>query len=511
MKLLRVLFSRITLLVLLILIQIAILAGIIYLSLYVLPQAAIYILLAIFVIQIIFFIMVINNDSIPELKIPWITFILALPVLGILSYIFFANHGMPRKQKKQIEKLLGKMENYYCLEAEKPQKMLNENPEYTGIINYLEKVQYMKGAEGNKVTYFKSGEEFFPDMISKLEEAEDFILMEFFIVDYGKEWDKIEDVLKRKAAQGVKVNFIYDDFGCSSTLKLNFCKKMRKAGINCYRVNKFRPVLSGIFNNRDHRKICVIDHKYGYTGGINLADEYANDIVRFGYWKDAMIRIEGPGIHNLIVMFLVIYDVTRFESSNYREYFEKPFENKSNSYVFPFGDGPAPFWKDNSGEQTFINLLNAAKRSVCISSPYLIPTFSLMQALKNAALRGIDVKIVVPGIPDKKAVYLMAKSNFRKLTEAGVKVYTFTPGFNHEKLVIVDDEIAFIGTVNFDYRSLIHHFECGAIVYNSPAIKDMSDSFKDTISKSALVPATFKLNWFKRLMCAIMCLFAPLL
>jgi len=511
MKIFKFLFSRIALVTLLILLQ---LAAIVFLIIYGFSNYVIALILfiALFVIQIVVLFVILNKDSLPDTKITWIVFILGLPILGVLCYIIFENHGLTRKQRKGFATLADMYTKYCKLSGYKKEEELSKNnPEYQGLINYLSNNQWMDGYQGNKITYFKCGEEFFPDLISKLNEAQDFILMEFFIVAYGKEWDKISEVLYRKASEGVKVKFLYDDFGCSSTLKRSFLKEMRKHGIETYRFNKFRPVLSGLFNNRDHRKICVIDHKYGYTGGINLADEYANDIVRFGYWKDAMIRIEGPSIHNLIFAFFLSFDVTRYALSNYEEFLYEKYEIKGNEYAFPFFDGPKPFNSEHAGEQTFINLFSVAKKSITISTPYLIPTFSLREAIRNAAQRGIDVRLIVPGIPDKKIVYLLAKNNFKTLLDAGVKIYTFTPGFNHEKTIIIDDSIAFIGTINVDYRSLIHHFECGAIIYGTDAIKDMSKSLNDSISKSAQVSKDFKLSFFKKLFCSIAVLFAPLL
>lgn len=515
MKIFKVLFSRMVLLGLLILLQLAAIVALIFILLTYNEDATI---LTIFYVTLVFLeilvaLFVVNRDDKTDMKVPWILALLALPILGILCYVFFANHGLSPKQKKNMRSFI----NTTTRSRENPNNewmnpVKKENPEFVGTFEYLKSACKIDGYTGNSVKYFKVGEEFFPDLIESLKQAERFILMEFFIVSKGKEWDEIYEILKEKARNGVQVKVMYDDIGSASTFPRKILKDMRKNGIEAYRFNPFRPVLSGLFNNRDHRKICVIDHKVGYTGGCNLADEYANDIVRFGYWKDSMIKIEGPAIRNLILLFFELFDLNRGELSNYSFYLDEgKYEKKGNALVLPFGDGPKPYQDNYVGEQTFINLIQSAQRTIYISSPYLIPTDSLYNALKNAAMRGVKVRLLIPGIPDKKMVYLLAKHNAVKLVKCGVNVYTYTPGFNHEKCVIIDDKIAFIGTINLDYRSLVHHFECGAIIYDTDAIHDMTNSMVESFNKSEQLSPKFKLNWFKRFFCNIINLFAPLL
>ena len=244
---------------------------------------------------------------------------------------------------------------------------------------------------------------------------------------------------------------------------------------------------------------------------MNLADEYANDIVEFGYWKDSMICIEGPAIINLLNLFFTNWDLSQLKTSDYAKYFSYKYEPKGDTFVFPFGDGPAPIYKDLVGEETFINLFNSARKSLLISSPYLIPTYNLITSLKNAAQRGVDVHIIVPGIPDKKIPYLMAKSHFRELSDAGVKVHIFEKGFNHQKSILVDDEIAFIGTINLDYRSLVHHYECGAIVYKGDVMKEIAADMHEMMDTNPIVPRDFKLKPLTRLFCSFISIFAVLL
>ena len=249
-----------------------------------------------------------------------------------------------------------------------------------------------------------------------------------------------------------------------------------------------------------------------FTGGMNLADEYGNIIKRFGYWKDTMVKIEGSAINNLIATFLQNFNLCVQKVSDYNHYLGYKYpEYDDEGFVMPFGDGPGGIDDALIGEQTYINMLNFAKKKVYISTPYLIPTYQLLDALRNAALRGVEVNLILPGIPDKKAVYVVAKSHFRYLLDAGVNIYTYTPGFNHMKTALSDDELAFVGTINFDFRSLVHHYECGALLYKNKCIKDIHDDFEEMLKQCQKVPKNFKLKLLARSFCTIVKLITPLL
>ena len=359
--------------------------------------------------------------------------------------------------------------------------------------------------KGNRVTYYKTGEEFFPELIESLKLAEEFIFMEFFIITDGKEWDAVKEILIQKAQDGVDVRIVYDDMGCSGTISPKTPKILKQYGIQCYKFHPFRPILSGVYNNRDHRKIVIIDHKMAFTGGMNLADEYANEIKRFGYWKDTMVKIEGSAINNLLVIFLQNFNLCCGWVSNFNKYLDYDYpEYEDEGYVMPFGDGPGGIDNALIGEQTYINILNYAKEKVYISTPYLIPTYSLLDAMRNAALRGVEVNLIVPGIPDKRLAYWMAKSNFKFLLDAGVKIYTYTPGFNHMKTVLADNELGFVGTINFDFRSLVHHFECGAILYKCNCMNEIAEDFEEMIKKSKRVPQNYRFRGIKKSICSVL-------
>ena len=466
----------------------------------------------IFIVALLIFFKIVNKQEDPEFKIPWIVGMLLLPFFFSMLFLIFGNHGLRKKEKKIVE------ENKIAFAEHNKRRiaMFDEGKKElgnaAGAFNYLVNTTGLMVHVNNRVTYYKCGEEFFPAMLEGLKQAEKFILMEFFIITDGKEWDAVLEILKEKAQAGVEVKIIYDDMGCSGTISPRTPKLLKQFGIECVKFHPFRPILSGMYNNRDHRKIVIVDHKMAFTGGINLADEYANEITRFGYWKDTMVKVEGSAIGNLITIFLQNYNLATFAVSDYDKYLVNDYASyKEEGVVMPFADGPGGIDDALIGEQTYINVLNYAKKEVFISTPYLIPTYQLLDALRNAALRGVKVHLIMPGIPDKKIVYKVAKSNFNYLLDAGVHIYTYTPGFNHMKTVLADDSLAVVGTINFDFRSLVHHFECATLIYESPCLKDIKADFLKMLEDSAEVPTDFKLGrWSKRL-CSVIKLITPLM
>ena len=429
-----------------------------------------------------------------------------------LLFLIFGNHGLSKKDKRIIDASMAANQRHFTMSQEEKQRFSRELGGAVGAFTYINNVTGLGEHSNNRVTYYKSGEEFFPALLEGLKQAKEFIFIEFFIIEEGKMWSAVTDILKQKAQEGVVVRIIYDDLGCSGKLPANLKKQMKQYHIHTYKFHPFRPVLSGVYNNRDHRKIVIIDHQMAFTGGINLADEYGNYITRFGYWKDTMVKIEGSAINNLLVTFLQNYDlcknvISRFDM--YLNYDYPKFEDEG--YVMPFGDGPGGIDDALIGEQNYINILNYAKKKVYISTPYLIPTYSLLDAIRNASLRGVEVNLILPGIPDKKLVYLIAKSHLPFLLEAGVNVYFYTPGFNHMKSALADDELAFVGTINFDFRSLVHHFECGTLLYKNPCIQDIKADFEEMVAASEPVPKDFRLKGVKLYFCSICKLISTLL
>ena len=465
-----------------------------------------------FIVALIIFFKIVNKDEDPEFKIPWIVGMLLLPLFFSVLFLIFGNHGLNKRDRLIVDATRNAYNAHFKLNRREEKEYKEELGRAMGTFKYIKNITQLGAHQNNRVTYYKNGETFFPALIEGLKEAKEFIFIEFFIIADGKEWSAVTEILKQKAAEGVEVKIVYDDMGCSGTISGSTPRKFRKLGIDCRKFHPFRPILSGVYNNRDHRKIVVIDHKMAFTGGINLADEYANEIKRFGYWKDTMVKIEGSAINNLIATFLQNYNLCAGQISDYNKYMMYNYPKfDEDGYVMPFGDGPGGIDDALIGEQTYINMLHYATKSVYISTPYLVPTYQLIDAMRNAAFRGIDVNLILPGIPDKKAVYAVAKSNFRYLLDAGVKIFIYKPGFNHMKTMLVDDELAFVGTINFDFRSLVHHFECGALLYKNPCMKDIRKDFDEMISQCEQVPTNYKLKRGTRWFCSIVKLITPLL
>lgn len=426
---------------------------------------------------------IINGRSNPSVKLAWILPILIFPLFGGLVYLFF---GTKAPMKRITKSLLEQEEkNKHLLPSGKGlvDEIGAEDMAVAGQMKYMESMGFPVYKETD-CKYFPIGESFFESLSEDLKSAKRFIFMEFFIVTPGKMWDSILDILKQKAAEGVDVRVMYDDVGCLTTLPSKYFNRLRKMGIKCQAFNPFVPVVSIVVNNRDHRKIAVIDGNVAYTGGVNLADEYINEIDRFGHWKDTAVRLEGKGAWGFTHMFLNMWNA--FDKTDEDiSCFMPTYSGKGGGYVVPYGDSPLD--GEIFAENVYINIINAAVDYVYICTPYLIVDNQTMTALCLAAKRGVDVRIITPGIPDKKTVYELTRSHYPELIEAGVKIYEYTPGFIHAKNFVSDDKVAVVGTINLDYRSLYHHFECGCYFYKSDIVADIKKDFFETAEKSELV------------------------
>lgn len=356
----------------------------------------------------------------------------------------------------------------------------------------------------------------FPVLVHELEQAKHFIFIEYFIINDGVMWHTILNILEKKAKEGVDVRLIYDGFGCLTTLPYKYDEEMRKHGIKCEVFNRFRPILNIIQNNRDHRKICVIDGWTGFTGGINLADEYINQRKRFGHWKDTAVMLKGDGVWNMTAMFLYMWGIvsrtdTSSDFGNYVPHRWHPEQFEGSGYVQPFCDSPLD--DEVVGENVYLNIINRAKNYVYICTPYLIIDNEMMTALCLAAKSGVDVRIMTPGIPDKKMVFLLTQSYYKQLLESGVKIYEYQPGFLHAKSFVCDDKVGVVGTINLDYRSLYLHFEDGVWLYKNDVVLDIRNDFLETLEYCSSIDLEFclKRNITVRAMQNILRVFAPLL
>ena len=321
------------------------------------------------------------------------------------------------------------------------------------------------------------------------------------------------EILKDKTSQGVEVKVVYDDIGCMATLPGNYNKILKTYGIDATPFSRLKGAADSEFNNRNHRKITVIDGKIGYTGGINIADEYINKVEKYGHWKDMGIRLEGEAVWELTKLFLIDFgiNVKDMPTLNH-DIYPIVSDIKCDGYMVPFGDGPKPLYDRRVGKSVIQNMLSSATKYAYITTPYLIIDNELCMSIENTALRGVDVRIIVPHIPDKKIVFNMTRSFYKRLIQAGVKIYEYEPGFVHGKTYLVDDKYAMIGTINLDYRSLVHHFENGVWLYNCDSISDLKNDILDTLNKSIeITPDMLKTNIFNRFFRALVRIFAPML
>lgn len=437
-----------------------------------------------FVVSIFAVVNLINKDANPEYKISWIVVILLLMPLGAALYFMFYTRRMSKCEARLMRGTIGELMEY-DLGTEGYKNLENKSHLAAGKARAIMAEDVLADVyENTDSMYFSTGESFIEALVSNLEAAQEFIFLEYFIIDEGIVWDKIHTILRRKVKEGCDVRLIFDDIGCMRTLPARYEQTLQSEGIRAYAFARVNPKISSVHHNRDHRKICVIDGRVAYTGGVNIADEYANLINRFGYWKDGGIRLVGDAVFGFTKMFLSLWDFTSGSVSDYGKFLKRCENVKGEGYYVPFGSGPAPIYKRPVGKNAFLNIINQSERYVYITTPYLIIDYDLTQSLCNAAMRGVDVRIVTPGVADKKIIKIMTKSSYPYLINAGVKIYEYTPGFMHEKSLICDDKYAVIGTINFDYRSLVHHFECAVWMYRTPAVLDAAGAFDATLAVS---------------------------
>lgn len=465
------------------------------------------------ILSVLITLFIISKDDNPAYKIAWIVLISLSPLLGGLFYLAFGNKRPSKNMRHTLEAERKKSKQVLKQKEQILEEVKQLDERLAGQVNYIAKSGGYPMQSNTTVTYFSIGEDMFASMIEELEKAEHFIFMEYFIIKEGYMWNRILEILKRKVKQGVDVRLIYDDMGSLFLLPNGYDKKMEQFGIHCFAFNPFVPVLSLAMNNRDHRKILVIDGHTGFNGGINLSDEYINRESRFGHWKDTGVMLKGDGVWNFTVMFLEMWNAFRKNNDSYEmfrphKYHVQAFEK--DGYVQAFSDSPLD--NETVSENVYIEILSQAKQYVYIFTPYLVITNEMQAALCMAAKRGVDVRLITPGIPDKKLVFQLTRSYYPSLIRAGVKIYEYTPGFVHAKCFVSDDEKAIVGTINMDYRSLYLHFECGTFLYRSKAILNVKKDILDSIQKSREVQLEdCRLGFFGSLMTAILRVVSPLL
>lgn len=457
----------------------------------------------------------VNKRINPAYKLIWTIVILLFPVFGVLLYLTTGKSRIARKMQREFIHIYEKREHALLENKETRQRLEQINPVISKQSSYIRDYAGFPVYRNSTVEYFSVGEDWFAAYLQELKKAEHFIFMEYFIISKGYMWDTVLEVLEKKAREGVDVRLIYDDIGCLTTLPYKYYRHLERKGIKCAIFNPFRPILNIIQNNRDHRKITVIDGHTAFTGGINLADEYINQKVRFGHWKDAGIMCRGEAVWNFTTMFLQMWAAVTHEPyvfEEYRPHKHHPGSFVNDGFVQPYSDTPLD--DEIVGENVYLNIINNAKKYVYIFTPYLIIDNETMTALCLAAKSGIDIRIVTPGVPDKKMVFLLTQSYYEQLLEAGVRIFEYTPGFIHSKCFVCDDETAVVGTINLDYRSLYLHFENGCWMYKSKAVMQVKEDALRTMEEfSHEITLDFcrERNIAVRAIQSILRLFAPML
>ena len=453
---------------------------------------------------------IINSDMIVEGKLVWVILFLIFPLFAFVIYRMFVWYKAPKRHRRFYAQVKKRVSDINKRNTKEVAELKDGLGKYYGQFEYIYQTSNLKTYSNSNVKYLHTGEEFYTELLQELEKAKSYIFMEYFIIERGQMWDRILKILQKKAKDGVEVRVMYDDLGTIHKLPYNYAKRLRKMGIKCVKFNSFVPIMSALHNNRDHRKITVVDGKVGFVSGLNIADEYINVVQRFGYWKDTGVKVSGQAVESLLMMFLQLYNVQTQRMEDYAPYLKDIKPVKSNGFVCPYGDGPRYFYDDYIAENVYLNMINQAEKYVWITTPYLIIDNKLTNAICSAAKRGVDVRIITPRIPDKKFIFMLTRSSYKKLQEAGVKIFEYEKGFIHSKQFLCDDNLAIVGTINLDYRSLMHHYECGVLMYNTDCLKDIKRDFEHMFATSNNMK-DFKQNALVRLYCAIIKVFTPML
>lgn len=491
---LQIVFGRSTLILAMLLFQFGLLFSFMrFLSSYV-P----YLFGSILIFNIYMTIQILNTVDIPEIKLSWIVLIVLSPAVGAFLYMWAKKEIGHRSVRAMLAAVDEQTRRY----VDEPKSLLEclkveDRPLYN-LANYLMENGNYPIYKNTTVKYFPTGEDKFEEMLRQLESAKSFIFMEYFILDEGYMWGRILNVLKKKVEEGVEVRVMYDGMCALMKLPYRYPEELKALGIQSKMFAPILPLISTHYNNRDHRKILVIDGKTAFTGGVNLADEYINKRTLYGHWKDTAVMLQGDAVRSFTLMFLRMWNYDRVILSDKKKVLRMPDElyasylnarqdehPDADGYVIPYGD--TPYDSEQVGEMVYLDIINQAVRYVHIMTPYLILDNRMETALRFAAQRGVDVKIILPHIPDKKYAFALAKTHYRELIEAGVKIYEYTPGFVHAKVFSSDDIKGVVGTINLDYRSLYLHFECAAYLYRVPELIEIEKDFTETLEQCHLV------------------------
>ncbi|MBQ2953296.1 MAG: cardiolipin synthase [Clostridia bacterium] len=505
---LKTLFSRLGLITLLLLIQFALLFSVFNWFATFIPHY----FGSTLVFNALMAILIINSRADATAKVTWLIVIMVLPVFGALLYLYTRSDFGHRALKRRAASIARETRFDLRQEPEVLRQLEQVQPGAAALSRYIGRCGCHPLWRNTSVTYYSSGEEKFEALLEAVRSARSFIFLEYFIVAEGKMWDQLLDVLREKAQAGVDVRVMIDGTCEFTTLPHDFPKLMKALGIQCKLFAPARPFVSTHYNYRDHRKIAVIDGQISFTGGVNLADEYINEVEFFGHWKDVAIRLDGEATRSFTLMFLQMWamDGTPVNISGFLKH---PVTKQKNSagFVLPYGD--CPLDGNKVGERVYMDILYRAERYVHIMTPYLILDGQMENALKYAAERGVDVHLILPGIPDKKYAFWLARTHYASLISAGVKISEYTPGFVHAKVFVADDREAVVGSINLDYRSLYHHFECAAYLNSVDCIADIEEDYQQTLSHCTRMTEKrlSTIPWYQRLAGAALKALAPLM
>lgn len=452
------------------------------------------------------------GNEVPEFKLVWMLIVAVFPLFGALFYIYITFQPGVSKMEKKLSQLSEYTKDYVVDNKGVYIDFINRNPSSKNFVDYMLGKGNASLFNGTNSRFFSLGDDMFPVILEELKKAEKFIFLEYFIIEDGEMWSKILDVLIEKVKMGVEVRVMYDGTCAFALMPYFYPDVLKSYGIKAKMFSPIKPLFSSHYNNRDHRKILVIDGLVAFTGGINLADEYINHIVKCGHWKDTGILLRGEAVASFTYMFLEMWNIDEVEIDDYALYRTKISEDiDSDGYYIPFG--VSPFGRERIGKRVYLDILNTAKNYVHIMTPYLIVDYEMVMALIYAAKRGVDVCLIIPHIPDNAYVFAVAKTYYSELVEAGIKIYEYKPGFVHAKICVSDDYFAVVSTINMDYRSLYHHFECGVCIYNSTQVLEIEKDFNNTKDLSILIDKNNykKQNLFQVLIGKVVRIFAPLM
>ena len=480
--LLRIIFGRTTYVLVSVLIQI----GLLFIPLHLMEEYVVYFYAAFVLLGAVAVIYILNEQTDSSFKLAWVIPVLVFPVFGVAFYIFVHIQIIPKLMAGQLKMTSGQIRPFLKQDEAAARQAMEESEDVKGLIHYMNRWGGFPIYRNTSAEFFPLGEDKFEELKRQLRGARHFIFLEYFIIGQGVRWESIREILKEKAREGVEVRVMYDGMGCLTLLSHRYPAELEAMGIRCKVFSPVRPVLSTYQNNRDHRKIVVIDGHTAFTGGVNLADEYINRKERFGHWKDTAVMLKGDAVKSFTMMFLQNWNITERGQESYERYLEHfedgcPAAAPRAGYVMPYGDSPLD--NENVGKQVYMDILYQAKRYVHMMTPYLILDQDMISALTYAAKRGVETVIIMPHIPDKIYAYLLARSYYEELLMAGVQIYEYDPGFVHAKVYVSDDVKAVVGTINMDYRSLYLHFECAAYIYRNPAVQSVEKDFQDTLAK----------------------------